>query len=174
MSKGSTWRIWDFHLHTPNSGLNNQFGDPESDETWKTYLGKVEAKARERGIAAIGFTDYLTIEGYKKVVAYKDRGGLDGIFVFPNVEFRVDKVIYRTRGGTVPKRLNFHVLFSPEISIRDIEEGFLHDLDFVYENEPFDPTKTRKLKVTNLVQFGELLRTHQREFESSPAFELAA
>jgi hypothetical protein len=40
MSKGSTWNIWDFHLHTPYSVLNNVFGDSINEETWNKYIDK--------------------------------------------------------------------------------------------------------------------------------------
>ncbi len=103
MSKGSVWNVWDFHLHTPFSVLNNQFGDPSKDETWENYIGQVEAKAKEKGIVAIGITDYFTIEGYKRVQEFQKAGRLKDIFIFPNIEFRIDKIIYRGKDNSDPK-----------------------------------------------------------------------
>ena len=71
MSKGSTWNIWDFHLHTPYSILNNNFGNPEDDDTWEKYFSEIERVASEKEIVAIGITDYFTIEGYRKVLDFK-------------------------------------------------------------------------------------------------------
>ena len=55
MSKGSTWNIWDFHLHTPFSALNNQFGSSNDDTVWDRYVSDIETKSSEKGIVAIGF-----------------------------------------------------------------------------------------------------------------------
>ena len=166
MSQSSKWNIWDFHLHTPYSILNNGFGDAEAPETWDMYASQIKAKTQERGIVALGITDYFTIEGYKKVLELKESDKLNDIFIFPNIEFRVDKVIYRNKGGGEPKRLNLHVLLSPEIPAQEIEEGFLHDLDFYYEQDAFDSAQTRKLKIPNLREFGELLQSQQNSFNS--------
>ena len=120
-------------------------------------------------LTALGITDYFTIEGYKKVLELKESGKLGNVFVFPNIEFRVDKVIYRSKGGHEPRRLNLHVLLSPEIQPQDIEEGFLHDLDFYYEQDPFNSATTRKLKIPNLREFGEYLQEQQTSFQSKPS-----
>ncbi len=169
MSQSSKWNIWDFHLHTPSSILNNGFGNAEDPETWVTYVKKITEKTQEKGIVALGITDYFTIEGYKKVLELKESGSLSNIFVFPNIEFRVDKVIYRTKEGTEPKRINLHVLLSPEIPSQEIEEGFLHDLDFYYDQDAFDSAKTRKLKISNLREFGENLQSQHPSFLSEPS-----
>ena len=134
-NKGSTWRIWDLHLHSPCSILNNGFGDPQKSETWKEYINNIECKCREKNIAAVAITDYFTIEGYKRVKKYSDEGRLEGILVLPNIEFRLDKII--TVNGLNPKRLNFHVILSPEIDPKDIEDRFLHELDFIYKEDTF-------------------------------------
>lgn len=169
MTKGSTWNIWDFHVHTPHSVLNNNFGSPELDETWNTYVDSLEKEAEKRNIVALGITDYFTIEGYKRLRQIQAAGRLQNVLLIPNIEFRVDKVIYRTKEGGEPKRINLHVLFSPEVSEREIEEGFLHDLDFVYENDPFESPRTRKLKIFNLTEFGEALQKQHAAFkERSP------
>ncbi len=166
MGQSSKWNIWDFHLHTPFSILNNGFGNAEDSDTWEKYVTQITAKAQEKGIVALGITDYFTIEGYKKVLNLKETGKLGDIFIFPNIEFRVDKVIYSTRRGSEQgKRLNLHVLISPEISPREIEEGFLHDLDFCHEQTPFEPQNTRKLKLNNLIDFGRSLREQESSFQ---------
>lgn len=165
MHRGSTWNIWDFHLHTPHSILNNQFGNPEDETTWDSYVNIVESKAKELGIKAIGITDYFTIEGYKRVIEYQRRGRLQDLLIFPNIEFRVDTIVEK-------KRLNYHVLFSPDVPINYIEEHFLHDLDFVHEEQPFQDSNTRKLKLTNLQDFGENLRQQHSSFRSKTSLEI--
>lgn len=169
MPKGSCWNIWDFHLHTPFSILNNKFGDPSKDATWENYINQIEVKVKKHRISAIGFTDYFSIEGYKKILEFRDRTFLKDIFIFPNIELRVDKIIY-TNKDNKPKRLNSHVLLSPELSPKEMEEEFLHDLDFVYENEPFETSKKRKLKIPNLTAFGKMLQEQHEKFRGQPEF----
>ena len=172
MTRGSTWHIWDFHLHTPYSVLNNQFGDPEKEETWEQYISEIERVAKEKGIVAIGITDYFTIEGYKRVREYKRDGRLKNLLIFPNIEFRVDKIIYRTKSGIKGRRLNLHVLFSPEIDPSLIEEHFLHDLNFVFDDHPFDRQHTRKLKYSNLEDLGNELRQQHDKFKEKSPIEI--
>ena len=54
--RGSEWRKWDLHVHTPESKLNNGFGS-----NWDKYVKILFTKAIENGIWAIGITDYFTI-----------------------------------------------------------------------------------------------------------------
>ncbi len=61
-ARGSEWRRWDLQVHTPFSALNNGFGS-DFDKYAKLLL----EKAVEKGIAAIGVTDYFSIEGYKNL-----------------------------------------------------------------------------------------------------------
>jgi predicted metal-dependent phosphoesterase TrpH len=58
-SKGSEWRRWDLHVHTPESKLENQFTG------WEDYISAIEAD--DSGVAVIGVTDYATIDGYKRL-----------------------------------------------------------------------------------------------------------
>ena len=142
--RGSTWNKWDFHVHTPYSILNNQFGfnpDPE----WKTDIAEFDeyvrilfTKAIENEIVAIGITDYFSIDGYKRIrQEYLDKPGkmaelfpdeelrskIERIYVFPNIEFRIPTFI-----GKKANAVNYHVIFSAGVSIQDIETVFLNQL----------------------------------------------
>ena len=137
---GSEWRKWDFHVHTPYSLLNNQYSiDPfDSTSNFDTYVVELFTRAVEKGIAAIGITDYFMIEGYKRIrTQYLDkpekmkecfpdeelRKKVEKIFVFPNIEFRINNFV-----GKGANAVNYHVFFSDQIPIREIEENFLHRL----------------------------------------------
>lgn len=165
MYRGSTWNIWDFHLHTPHSILNNQFGNPDDEATWEQYITAIETTASEKGIVSLGITDYFTIEGYKRVCQYKEDGRLPNLFIFPNIEFRVDTFIES-------RRLNYHVLFSPDVPVDLIEESFLHDLDFVHEDQPFQGAHIRKLKMSNLEEFGQTLCQQHEPFRDRAPIEI--
>ncbi len=162
-NKGSQWRIWDLQVHTPYSYLNNGFGTD-----WDEYVKQLFKKAIENEIAVIALTDYFSIDGYKKVLTEyiqqpeklnqlftpEEIQAISSILIVPNIEFRLNKLV-----GS--NRINFHVILSNEISITDIEENFLHELDFVYEAGPQSDDEKRKLKISNLEQLGKkLIKQH--------------
>jgi hypothetical protein len=129
---GSQWRKWDFHIHSPLSLLNNQFPRHEGGAPdWESYISKLESL----DVCVVGITDYFTIEGYKAVQEFKQSGRLENIStILPNIEFRLTNIIPTRKGREA--RLNFHVIFSDEVSTKDIEEHFLHDITFVYQGDP--------------------------------------
>lgn len=72
IERGSTWKKWDFHVHTPYSILNNGYGfNPyesyEGKDPFDEYVVRLFTKAVEQNISAIGITDYFSIEGYKRI-----------------------------------------------------------------------------------------------------------
>jgi hypothetical protein len=171
--RGSVWRKWDLHIHSPLSLMNNQFpkrndGSPD----WDAYISRLE----ELQVSVIGITDYFTIDGYRRIREFRAAGKLGNIdLILPNIEFRLDRIVSSRKDGQ-ETRLNFHVIFSDEVAPEDIEEHFLHDINFYYQGDPQNPDEKRKLKVSNLAQLGEtLLRQHEkfRRMNISPA-ELGA
>jgi predicted metal-dependent phosphoesterase TrpH len=110
--QGSEWRKWDLHIHSPLSILNNHYPKlPDVTPDWPKFLDSLE----RTDLAVIGITDYFTIEGYKEIRRIQQQEGrLQGIAVFPNIEFRLNKIVHRTGSGS-EKRLTLHVLFSNEV-----------------------------------------------------------
>lgn len=169
--RGSEWRRWDLHVHSPLSILNNQFPKLENGQPdWDSYVSALEAKP----IAVYGITDYFTIDGYK-VLRDKQvkENRLKGVRLLPNIEFRLDKFLTPRDGDNTSKRLNFHVLFSDEVSWQDIEDHFLHDLNFAYEQNPTDTAKQKRLKPANLEALGKQLKAEDGSFAGS-ALEVGA
>lgn len=178
-NKGSQWRKWDLHVHTPASELNNQFGS-----NWDEYVKLLFNTAIQKEIKAIGITDYFSIEGYKKIkteyindntklaTLFADELSQDKdyiskikqILLLPNIEFRLDKLISSKKDGKQKRRLNYHVIFSDNINITDIEENFLEDLKFTYEGNPHSGIERSKLKRCNLEAFGRKLRSEHKKF----------
>jgi hypothetical protein len=86
-TRGSEWRKWDLHVHTPFSVVND-FGDPNQETTWKAYFEDLEKLPEE--VKVLGINDYLFLDGYKKVLEYKKSGGLKNIdLILPVIEFRI-------------------------------------------------------------------------------------
>lgn len=126
MNRGSEWRIWDLHVHTPLS-IENNYGCANDEEGWNKYITALEQLPSD--IKVLGINDYLFIDGYKKVKAYKDSGRLTNIeLLLPVVEFRLAKFC----GHKQFKRINFHVIFSNEVSADVIQSQFLNALSSHY------------------------------------------
>ncbi len=87
--RGSVWRKWDLHVHTPASVLNNNFAGSTVEEKWTGYIKTLNGI---QDTSAIALTDYFSIDGYKKVRAYVDANPaqLSNIqLILPNVELRI-------------------------------------------------------------------------------------
>lgn len=147
--RGSVWRKWDFHVHTPYSILNNGYGfnpyKPNTDEQFDNFVKTLFEKAVENEIAAIGITDYFSVEGYKRIrenylsndskmaELFPDedaRKKIKSILVFPNIELRLDTFV-----GENSHSVNYHVLFHNTISVSDIESCFLNQLKLEYDGD---------------------------------------
>lgn len=123
--RGSEWRRWDLHVHTPASALNSSF------QNWDSYIDAVEKTGS--GVSVLGVTDYCTVEGYKRVLEYRKRGRLQGFsLVLPNIEFRITPEL--PGGGAI----NIHLLISPDDPehVQKIEQA-LRKLTFVWKGNPY-------------------------------------
>lgn len=174
---GAEWRRWDLHVHSPASVLNNGFG---SD--FDAYAKELFGRAVAAEIAAIGITDYFGIGGYVQL-----RGLLDDaqrlealigaeaaeraseILLLPNIEFRLDTIVRSPKGDD--SRVNFHVMFSDEVSVDDIQQNFLSQMRFVYEAEPDSPDHRWAVTDANLAALGKRLKEEHSPFrDRSDAF----
>lgn len=173
--KGSEWRLWDLHIHTPFSVLNNQF-----PSEWDQYVQGLFKKAIEMEISAIGITDYYTIDGYKKLkTEYLENheklnelftddeiAKIDNILILPNIEFRINKlVVEREANLSWNRKINFHLLLSDELHIDDIEQNLLHKLKFEHEGSSEGISQSLTLTVRNLTELGKSLKEQQPEFQ---------
>jgi energy-coupling factor transporter ATP-binding protein EcfA2 len=170
-NRGSEWRKWDLHVHTPESGLANRFGGD-----WDNYVKTLLTTAVRNEIAVIGITDYFTIAGYKKLkTEYLNNDAkllelfdnnkefvqnAKSICFLPNIEFRLHSMVNGNR-------INYHVIFAEDVSVRDIEENFLHEIDFVYEEAPYTKEDTRKLKAENISELGKKIKNEHPRFSGS-------
>lgn len=130
MNRGSEWRIWDLHVHTPFSLEHNYKCNPE-ENIWDKYIDALEHLPND--IKVLGINDYLFIDGYRKVLEYKNQGRLRNIeLILPVVEFRLAKFC----GNEKFKRINFHIIFSNELTSDQIQQQFLNALTAHYTLSP--------------------------------------
>lgn len=121
-NRGAGWGIWDLHVHSPSSLVQNYGGD--DDATWARYLDALEALPED--IRVIGLNDYWFLDGYKRVRDAKLSGRLANLdAIFPILEMRIDQF-----GGTEGKlkRVNLHVIFDPDLDPMVIQQQFLDRL----------------------------------------------
>ena len=117
--KGSEWRKWDLHVHTPYSIVNHYKGK-DDNEKWEKFISDLENLPPE--FKVLGINDYLFIDGYRKMLEYKEKGRLKNIeLLLPVVEFRIEKFA----GHKEFKKVNLHVIFSNELSPDIIQKQFL-------------------------------------------------
>lgn len=143
--RGSEWRKWDLHVHTPETAKNNQFGTGE--EKWEEYISKLEAN---KEIAVLGITDYLSIDNYLFLKKKQDEGRLVGKTLIPNVELRILPVTQRDTP------INIHVLFDPELPIETINREFFQCLKFKYSGNEYSCLKQ------DLIALGRLYKNNNQ------------
>lgn len=128
--RGSEWRKWDLHVHTPLSIYQN-FGVDE-DETWQKYINDLENLSNE--FAVIGINDYLFIDGYERLKNEQvSNKRLQGLKLLPVVEFRIEKFAGVQFENL--KRINLHVIFSDDVPAETIKSQFLNTLEQSYSLE---------------------------------------
>jgi ABC-type lipoprotein export system ATPase subunit len=149
--RGSEWRRWDLHVHTKGTNKNDQFN---ASADFDTYCVTMLKKAFDKEIAAIGITDYFSIDNYKKVVDFianidshsdfntDQKEFIKNILILPNVELRMLPV-------TEPGRLvNIHCLFNPAI-VDSLDNDFFSSI------ECSDGTRKHKMNRQGLIVFGK-------------------
>ena len=105
-NRGSVWRKWDLHIHSPAS-IKQQYTNTE--EGWEKFINALENLPEE--VKVIGITDYYFIDGYEKVMDYKiNQNRLENIDkIFPILEFRIDT--FGTASESKLQKINLHILF---------------------------------------------------------------
>lgn len=129
--KGSEWRKWDLHIHTPAS-IYHRYG-PDTEETWENFMKDIENLSSD--FSVLGINDYFFIDGYERLIEErKSNNRLSNIdLILPVVEFRIDKFAGIDFGKF--KRINLHVIFSNDLPIETIKSQFLQTLEQSYSLE---------------------------------------
>jgi hypothetical protein len=138
--RGSEWRKWDLHIHTPETKKNDQFAGANAEEKWQKYIDEINSSPEK--IAVIGITDYFCIENYFSFKKYISEGKITKKFemVIPNIEIRVVPV---TGSAT---SINMHCIFNPLID-SEIETRFLSKLKFHYGNSDYSAQKNELIRL---------------------------
>lgn len=143
-SKGSLWRKWDLHVHSPYS--EHYKGD------WEQFKKQI----RDADCDVIGINDYFSVEGYKRTLEEIKSGDLDigSKTLFPVVEMRMTNTVKNKSSKTTGvSHFNFHIIFNnneSELSIEDVEI-FIKSLEHnsaIIGSDYSDKTKLENVKVS--------------------------
>lgn len=103
--RGSEWRKWDLHLHTPGTKLSNQFKTADGSDIWDAYCRTLH----ESDVQAYGIADYFSADGYFSACDnYRKRYPNSPKVFFPNIELRTNDVVNKNQ-----EEVNVHLLFNP-------------------------------------------------------------
>ncbi|MDT3417006.1 ABC-type lipoprotein export system ATPase subunit/uncharacterized small protein (DUF1192 family) [Brevibacillus aydinogluensis] len=142
-AKGSEWRRWDLHVHTPES-YQQQFGDD-----WDLYVNALKERAVQHDVEVVGITDYFSVDGYDKLrreyangETYFSLSNGKKLFLMPCIELRIDSFDQRESS------INLHMVFDPKLEPHTIKSAVLDNLNVKYQN------LTLKCKHEDLVKIG--------------------
>ena len=142
-TRGSEWRRWDLHLHTPDTKKNDNYSGHTSEEKWNQFYTDIEnyigtGSIPEKNVVVIGVTDYLSTDNYERVVD-DHRLPASVKLVLPNVEMRVLPT-------AADSPVNIHFIFDPEI-VSSLESRFFSRLTFEYDHSNFSATKAELIRL---------------------------
>lgn len=142
-ARGTEWRIWDLHVHTPDS-IEHAYRTGDNSDVWDRYLKELSNLPKD--IKVIGINDYWFFDGYRRVREAFEAGKLPNLQeIFPVLEVRCD-----TFSGDRGKfsRINLHVIGDPAIPIDQLKAQLDPLLTATYQLTPDDEPSTWSQFVT--------------------------
>lgn len=117
--KGSEWRKWDLHIHTPDTKLNDQYSRVDGDK-WDYFCEIIE----DSDVRVFGITDYFSVENYFAFIdKFRTKYPDSKKIFFPNIELRLAVSVNRAA-----EEVQLHVIFSDDTGKTKIE-SFLSKLN---------------------------------------------
>lgn len=160
-SRGSEWHRWDLHLHTPETKKSDHYEGRSPEEKWNHFYDYINDYLKKGGetsdVAAVGITDYCSIDNYQKVI--DDKRLPEDLFILPNVEMRIS-----SKSGSRP--VNIHFLFDPEYADK-VKDYFFAELDFKFHGGTYNAT------TSSLTDLGKvILKSKGKQGSSDAAYHL--
>lgn len=152
IKRGSEWRRWELHLHTPFTQKEDRYIGKTPDEKWNNFYSSISDYIGNgsdplHSICAIAVTDYLSIDNYLKIC--KDQRLPNSVkLVLPNVELRMNPIAANSP-------INIHCIFDPSIA-EELESRFFANLRFEYNHNQYSATRSE------LIRLG-------RDFQNAPS-----
>jgi predicted ATPase len=118
--KGSKWRKWDLHVHTPATKLSDGYNVKGGEDVWDKFCDIIESS----DVEALGITDYFSAENYFTFIKkHKNKYPDSPKRFFPNVEFRLEVSVNKAA-----EEVNLHIIFDNGIPKNKID-SFLSKLN---------------------------------------------
>ncbi|WP_166358917.1 TrlF family AAA-like ATPase [Pseudomonas akapageensis] len=113
--KGSEWRLWDLHIHTPAS-YNYKGGSFSSMSAAEkaTAITQIISNINESDVAVYAINDYWTFDGYLELRNAHKSGEVIHKTVFPAIELRIE--------SASKHRLNIHVILSDKLTDQQLND----------------------------------------------------
>lgn len=145
--RGSEWRRWDLHIHTPGTIKNDLFSGVTIDEKWDIFYSDVAAYISDgsdpaKCITVIGVTDYLSVANYNKIIRDNKLPSCVKL-VLPNVEMRIQPI-------AADSPVNMHFIFDPKI-VDSLESRFFSQISFSHGGSNYSAARDQ------LIRFGKKL-----------------
>ena len=144
--RGSEWRRWDLHIHTPQTKKNDQFVGSTPQEKWDKFyediLSYINSEDPTKKVAVLGITDYFSIDNYRKVIS---DGRITDKFelILPNIEMRITPVSSKAA-------MNIHFICNPMI-VSQLDVKLFSQLTFKHSNgQTFHAVKDDFIKLGQL------------------------
>ena len=159
--RGSEWRRWELHLHTPYTKKEDKFIGKDSDEKWRFFYSSIRDYVGDgndplKAICAIAITDYLSVENYLKILNENNIPTCVKLLL-PNVELRLTPIASETP-------LNIHCIFSPDI-VDQLESCFFSRLKFNYQGNDYGATKSELIRLGRSYRGDNSLREEEAHQE---------
>ena len=142
--RGSEWRRWDLHIHTPETMKNDQYTGSTVEEKWDNFYTDIsnyigDGNNIDKNIAVVGITDYLSIDNYRKVITNQQKIPSTVKLILPNVEMRIQPIAQDSP-------INIHFIFNPDI-IDDLESRFFSQIKFTDGNISYDASRASLIRL---------------------------
>lgn len=160
VQRGSEFRKWDLHIHSPYTVLNNQF-DKLSDGS--PDIKKFIQKIKQEGISAVGLTNYFnfTDEDFR----LKSELEKEGITTFLNLEIRLYNI------NKSDQLFDYHIVFDnelPDIIIKNLLGELKANLG--YTEKSFNTLTASEINEVANIDFYILLNTLTNNKELNGSF----
>lgn len=112
--RGSEWKKWDLHVHSPVS------------RHYKGTFNDLRDQIKRCEADVIGVNDYSSLEGYESLM--QEPVSLGGKVLFPVVELRMHNIVANRKNPRGGALINFHLIFDNEEKVFKRAKNFLSSL----------------------------------------------
>lgn len=112
--RGSEWRKWDLHVHSPETKINDGYKSKDDEDVWNKFCDYIY----KSDVEVIGITDYFSLDNFFKFreIFYNKYPDSTKVF-FPNMELRINESV-----NPVQEEVNLHLIFRPDLTEADAKD----------------------------------------------------